>query len=287
MNIIKNVLYFNYLKEKISHMKKTVFLYVSLLNFCCLLYGQTNAFDEKSFFENMKASYYSLQSTPAQNISVLLTNHSIESFAKQEWKNPEIFPLQLIWLSPDRLFLSQLGVPSLTDSSKVIYTTEVNNLKSQFMDILFDLKRFYFSDIYTNISKNYKVVNKKDVVMVTFNTITNSDTIRFEYFFGLNGLCLKINSYSPSKNLKVETIPHFNTSKTKWIIGSWEVKMYTENEINTGYFVDINFKEKESILIPSEITLSVQRKTDIGKTFNEILKFRNFLFDQSLQYIEQ
>ena len=34
-------------------------------------------------------------------------------------------------------------------------------------------------------------------------------------------------------------------SKTKWIIGGWEVKMYSDNEVNTGYFVEIKFKEKE------------------------------------------
>ena len=250
------------------------------------VYSQNNSFDEKTFFENIRTSYYSLESTDTKNISVLVTNLATESFAKQEWKNPEIFPLQLMWLSPDRLFLSQQGVPSLTDSSKKMYTNLVSNLNSQIADILFDLKRFYFSDIYNNISENYKLLNKEEIVQVTFNYIINTDTTYYEYYFGLNGQCLRIVSFTPSTNLKVETVPYFKTSKTKWIIAGWEVKMYTNNEISTGYFVEINFKEKEDIWIPSEIIFSVQRKSAVGKTFNEVLKFRNFLFNQSLQYIE-
>ena len=63
------------------------------------VYSQNNSFDEKTFFENIRTSYYSLESTDTKNISVLVTNLATESFAKQEWKNPEIFPLQLMWLS--------------------------------------------------------------------------------------------------------------------------------------------------------------------------------------------
>lgn len=250
-------------------------------------FSQNSIFDEKLFFENIKTSYYSLESTNTKNISVLLTNFETESFAKQEWKNPEIFPLQLMWLSPDRMFLSQQGVPSLTDSSKKRYTALVNNLKSQITDILFDLKRFYFSDIYTNISEKYNVLNKEDVVQVTFSSIIDADTTYFEYYFGLNGLCLKIISFTPSSNIKVETIPYFETRKTKWIIGGWEVKMYSNNDIRTGYSVKLNFKDKKNIWIPAEIILSIQKKSALGKTFNEVIKFRNFLFNQSLHYIEQ
>jgi len=251
------------------------------------IYSQNVSFDEKTFFENLRTSYYSLESTDIKNISTLVTNLTTESFAKQEWKNPEIFPLQLIWLSPDRLFLSQQGVPSLRDSSKEKYSTLVNNLKAQITDILFDFKRFYFSDIYSNISENYRAVSSEDIVQVTFHSVINTDTTYHEYFFGLNGLCLRIVTFTPSTNVTIETIPYFKTSKTKWIISGWEVKMYSNNEINTGYFVELKFKEKENIWIPSEIVLSVQRKREIGKTFNEVLMFRNFLFNQSLHYIEQ
>jgi len=270
-------------------MKKIVLIAVVFFNICQVL-AQTdsvNSFDEKKFFENLKTSYYSLQATDTKNITVLLTNISTEEFAMREWKNPEIFPLQLMWLSPDRLFLSQQGAPTLSDSSQKVYTDLVNSLKSQITDILFDLKRFYFSDIYNFISEDYEVINKKDVVKVTFNSVVNTDTTYFQYFFGLNGLCLKILSFTPSQNLTVEVNPSFKTSKTKWIIAGWEVKMHRNNEISTGYFAELKFKEKENIWFPSEIILTVQRKTELGKTFNEVLKFRNLLLNQSLQYIDQ
>jgi hypothetical protein len=266
-------------------MKKILFsVFILYLGFT---FGQNTSFDEKQFFENLKTSYYSLQSTNTQNISVLITNLATESFAEQQWKNPEIFPLQLMWLSPNRLFVSQKGVPALTDSATKAYGNLVDNLKSQITDILFDLKRFYFSDIYNNIPEAYKIVNKNDVVLITFNSLINDDTTHYEYYFGLNGLCLNIISLTPSKHLKIETTPYFKTSKTKWITGGWEVKMYTENEVTTGYFVELKFKDKQNIWIPAEVILTVQRKSDLGKTYNEVLKFRNFLFNQPLHFIEQ
>lgn len=250
------------------------------------LFGQVKQIDEQAFFENLKSSYYSLKSTTNKNISVLLTNTGMETFALKEWNNNEIFPLQLIWIAPDRLFISQLGVPSLSDSSTITYTYLVNELKSQITDILFDLKRFYFSDIYSGIEENYKINNINDVVRVSFSSLIKTDTTFYEYYFGLNGLCLKVLSYTPAKNLKVETIPHFKISKTKWIIMGWEVHVYSEEEIQTGYFVEISYMEKKNIWIPKNIKLTVQRKTDLGKTFNEVLKFRNLLFNQSLHYME-
>lgn len=269
---------------------KKIALFATIFLNICQVYGQTdstNSFDEKMFFENLKTSYYSLNAANIKNITVLLTNISTEEFAKREWKNSEIFPLQLMWLSPDRLFLSQQGVPSLSDSSQKVYTSLVDDLKSQITDILFDLNRFYFSDIYNFISEDYNVENKKDVVKVTFNSVVNTDTTYYQYFFGLNGLCLKILSYEPSKNLTIETNPYFKTSKTKWIVGGWQVKMHSNKEISTGYFAELKFKEKKNIWFPTEIILTVQRKTELGKTFSEVLKFRNLLFNQSLQYIDQ
>lgn len=250
------------------------------------LFGQKDQIDEQAFFENIKSSYYSLKNTNAKNVSVLLTNASMETFASKEWNNHEIFPLQLIWIAPERLFISQLGVPSLSDSSTTTYTYLVNNLKSQITDILFDLKRFYFSDLYSGIEENYKIKNINDVVRVSFFSVIKTDTTFYEYYFGLNGLCLKVLSYTPSTNLKVETIPHFKINKTKWIIMGWEVHIYSDEEIQTGYFVEISFTEKKNIWIPQNIKLAVQRKTDLGKTYNEVLKFRNLLFDQPLHYME-
>lgn len=248
--------------------------------------SQTNTFDEKAFFENLQSSYYSLESTKTKNISVLLTNATTEAFAEKEWKNPEIFPLQLMWISPDRIFISQQGAPSLSDSMSIVYSEVVSNLKSQIKDILFDLKRFYFSSIYSTISEDYQLIHKEEIVQVKFFSTLQTDTTFFEYYFGLNGLCLKTISYTPSNNLIVETIPQFKINKTKWIISGWEVQIYSNDEIQTGYSIVINFKDKNNIWTLSNIIMYVQRKSNAGKTYNEVLKFRNFLLNQPLHYLE-
>lgn len=266
----------------------------TLLPLICIfftnIYSQTDlqdSFNEQAFFENLKSSYYSLESTHTKNISFFVTNLTVESFCSKEWKNPEIFPLQLIWLSPNRLFISQQGVPALSDSSKIVYSKLVNDLKNQIMNMLFSLKTFYFADIYNSIPENYQLNKKENLIQIKFSSTVQEDSTLYEYYFGLNGLCVKIISLTPAKNLKVEIYPNFKISKTKWIIEGWQVKIYNNNEIQTGYVVEMNYREKSGIWIPTDIVINVQRKEEEGKTFSEDLKFRNALFNQPMQYLEK
>jgi hypothetical protein len=244
-------------------------------------------FNEQEFFKEMQQSYYSLDATEVNNFTVLITNLRTEKFAAEQWKNSEIFPLQLIWLSADRLFLSEQGVPALNDSAKQVYDQLVGDLKKQITGVLFDLKRFYFNGVYKSISSNYTIRNIDDVVQIKFSTNVQQDTTYYTYFFGKNGLCLKIETETPKNNLKVETYPQFKIVKTKWLITGWEVQMSSNREIHTGLVIQLKNKLQQDIWIPSEMIINVQKATNKGTTFKDVVKFRNFLFNQPLQYIEQ
>ena len=264
--------------------KKILFFIFILTQF---LFSQEKDFNEQLFFQDMKNSYYSLSSTDVNNFTVLLQNIRTEKFAMENWKNNEIFPLQLIWLSSDRLFLSEQGVPALSDSAKKVYTGYLNDLKKQITGVLFDLKRFYLNGIYKSISSDYKINKIKDVVEIQFSTVFQSDTTLYRYYFGQNGLCLKIETVTPSNNSLVETYPHFKIIKTRWLITGWEVQMSTNGEIQTGFIITLNNKLLNDIWVPSEMIINVQQAKNKGTTFSDVVKFRNFLFNQPLQYIEQ
>ncbi|KAA3609846.1 MAG: hypothetical protein D8M58_08625 [Calditrichaeota bacterium] len=250
------------------------------------VYSQDTAFEEQAFFKKLEHSYYDLGSTGVKNFTVLLTNLRTEVFAKNNWNNKEIFPLQLIWHSSDRVFLAEQGVPALSDSSKKTYTPMVSDLKKQITGVLYDLKRFYFSGIDKSISQDYTLKKAGNFIEVKFNSVFEGDSTYFTYYFGENGLCLKIVAETPTKNTKVETYPHFKIVKTKWLVTGWEVQMSENNKIQTGFVINLKSKMYNDVWVPSDMMIAVQQTKTPGTTFNDSIKFRNFLFNQPLQFIQ-
>jgi hypothetical protein len=261
---------------------KIVFIFFAAICFC---YAQDSTLNEQEFFSNIKNSYYSLESTEKKNFTTFLTNISTETFAFENWKNSEIFPVQLIWFSPDRLFLSEQGYPALNDSLKIKYREMVSELKTQFQDILLNLRRFYFSGIYKSISQDYKIRTIENIVEVSFSTVTREDTVASIYYFGKNGLCLKIITHSKVQNLTEEIIPQFRIIKTKWLILNWKVQLKRNDVIEAGYLIELNNSLIEDIWVPSDIIITVQQSEIMGRTFQDVIKIRNYLFNQPLQFI--
>ncbi len=270
---------------KNKHSLKIQF-FILIVFFSTNLYSQEQTFNEQIFFKKIEQSYYALGATNINNFTVLLTNFRTETFAKENWKNSEIFPLQLIWLASDKMFLAEQGVPSLNDSTKNIFTPLVSDLKKQVTGTLFDLKRFYFNGIDKSISQEYSLRKIGDMVQVQFISAVESDTTYYTYYFGENGLCLKIISETPSTKVKIETYPHFRIVKTKWLITAWEVQMSRNNKIETGFTVSLKSKMFKEFWVPSEMHIAVQQSKTPGATYSDIIKFRNFLFNQPLQYIQ-
>ncbi len=257
-----------------------MFLFVLDISVC---QGQTVPFKEQQFFEKLQNSYYYLESTKTKNFTALLTNSATEQFAKTNWKNSEIFPLQVIWFAPNRIFLSEKGVPALNDSLKNIYSQHIQNLKIKVQDLLINLRQFYFNGFYNSISENYQILQSNDLVNLKFEKVSKSDTVKYAYQFGLNGLCLKITATSESDGTIVETIPVFKIVKTQWLIVGWSVKVIKNDVIQSGYAVSLKNSQAGKIWVPIEIIISVQDVNHLGKTFSDVLKIRNYLFDQSLQ----
>jgi len=251
------------------------------------LFSQETLFEEQLFFKKMEQSYYTLEATNINNFTVLLTNSRTETFAKNNWNNSEVFPLQLIWLSSNRVFLAEQGVPSLNDSTKKIYTPLVSDLKKQVTGVLYDLKRFYFNGIYKSISQEYSIRKINDLVELKFAAVNETDSTYFTYYFGENGLCLKIVAETPAKKIKIETYPHFKIVKTKWLVTGWEVQMSRNSIIETGFIVNLKSKFYNENWVPTEMLITVQQSKSLGTTFTDEIKFRNFLFNQPLQYIQQ
>ena len=118
-----------------------------------------------------------------------------------------------------------------------------------------------------------------------FLEISKTDTVTSVYWFGQNGLCLKILESSSSQGTVIETTPLFKVVKTKWLVVGWSVKIIKNGNIEAGYSVTLKNRQAGKIWVPIEIMISVQEANHAGKTFTDVLKLRNYLFDQSLQII--
>ncbi len=247
------------------------------------VFCQDIIFDEQGFFENLKISYYTLEETNLNNVVSLVTSAKIENFAEKNWKNSEIFPLQMIWVKPNSIYLSEQGVPPIPDENQISYRQSVEALKQQFKTILLDLQRFYINGIYTSISNDYQLVQNNQTIQVSYSMNLDGNTIDYRYTFGLNGLCLKIETFYHRDNNKVTTYPKFRTVKTKWICEGWEVQVSNQDQIRSGYLVLLKNRVVQDIFVPIEISIEAQKNT--GEKFTEIIKIKNYLFNQPLQLL--
>ncbi|MGD9899396.1 MAG: hypothetical protein AB7T22_09740 [Calditrichaceae bacterium] len=266
-------------------MEKSVLWKVFFLLFLSLspCLSQDINFDEQAFFENLKTSYYTLEQSKLNNVVSLVTSTKIERFAENNWQNAEIFPLQMIWVKPNSIYLSEQGVPPLRDENQISYHQSVDALKEQFKTILLDLQRFYINGIYASIGNDYTLIQDENTVRVSFSMNQVGGLIDYEYTFGINGLCLKIETYYHYDNNKVTTYPKFRIVKTKWICEGWEVQVSNQDQIRNGHLVLLKNRVVQDIFVPIEISIEAQKNT--GEKFTEIIKIKNYLFNQPLRLL--
>jgi hypothetical protein len=131
------------------------------------------------------------------------------------------------------------------------------------------------------------LVKKKQVVEIIFTEIEDSLATQFKYTFGMNGLCLKIETVYLDQNRIIVTYPSFKTVKTKWLCEGWEVQIFENEEVVSGFAVKLDNRFIDNVWVPTAVNLEVQKKAEPGKTYVDQLKFRNYLYNQSLQLLDQ
>jgi hypothetical protein len=246
---------------------------------------QEKDFNEQEFFKKIKESYYTLNGTGAKNFTSLITNSGMESFAEEQWNNKEIFPFQLIWFAPGKLYLSQQGVPTIKEGKFKEYQDIINGLKGQLKGVFIDLQRFYISGLYGNINDDYLIKHNDQIIEISFEAGDQDNRTQFNYTFGLNGLCLKIETLNPDTSTRVVTYPKFKTVKTKWLCSGWVVQNIKNDEIKSGFEVQLKNSLVNNIWVPYEILIIVQKTEEMGNTYTDIIKIKNYLFNQAVELL--
>ena len=247
------------------------------------LFAQQNNFDEQDFFRKLNESYYTLKSSGYQNMTAFISSLKFEKFAKEVWKNKEIFPIQLMWFRPNKLYLSERGVPAFDKSKQKEYKDLINGIKQQLRGILVDLSMYYITGLYNTILDNYTLRHNEQAVQITYETGKGEDLTKTKLLFGYNGLLLETQIIYPAQNKVILILPFFRLVKTKWLIDRWQVQTSVNGEIVNGFEIKLESTLVNNIWVPANIIISVKKAEDPENTYYDVLKFRNVMFNQSLE----
>lgn len=257
---------------------------ILLFSLSSILFAQEKEFNEQDFFNRIKTSYYNLSDTGTKNFVALATSKKMELFAKEAWDNSEVFPLQLIWFNPDKLYLAQQGVPKIAQDKYQEYQEILDGLKMQLRGILPDLQRFYLGGFYDSINPDYTLQHNEEAVQITFTTNDPSGETKVKYLFGYNALNLLIQIDYPQQNKQIVIYPKFKTVKTKWLCTGWSVQTYVDSKIQNGFNLTLKNRLINEAWVPVDILIEVQKSESKDQTFYDEIRLRNFLFNQSIEF---
>ena len=151
-----------------------------------------DSFDKDEFIYRAKTIYHSLRTQGLDNYSCWLTS---DLFLEKTQKiyNQELYPLELIWKAPNKLYYIKRPVPVLEDT---LQNSETETLRMDMLQavkgILIDWQRFSAGNILDDLPETYLVTSKDDSVYLTYEIYEDGKPIKVFMHFGKNGLCLKI-----------------------------------------------------------------------------------------------
>lgn len=270
-------------QQKKQKAKWPVLFLISCIFSMANLMAQNEMFNKQDFFNRLNNSYYKLSDTGLKNMTISVTSLKMDRFSEEVWPNTKVFPIQLTWLNPNRIFISQVGVPKISEDQYKNYQEIVDGLKMQLTGILLDLQRFYFNGVVESIPDDYVLQTNEEAVQVSFSSKDNVGVTKVKYLFGYNGKNLLLQIYYPSQNKQLNIYPEFKTVKNKWFCTGWSVQTYQNNEIISGFNVTLKNRYVNEVWVPGEIIIKVQQAEKQGQTFYDVIKLENFLFDQPVE----
>ena len=264
-------------------MIKKIILLICFLYLPLNIFAQQENFDEQDFFRRLEESYYTLKSSGYQNMTAFVSSLKFEKFAQKTWNNTEVFPIQLMWFYPNKLYLSERGVPAFDKSKQKEYRELLEGIKQQMRGILVDLSMYYITGLYNTILDNYKLRHNEQAVQITYETGKDNDLTKTKLLFGYNGLLLETQIIYPAQNKVIIILPTFRLVKTKWLIDRWQVQTSINGEIVNGFEIKLESTQVNNTWVPANIIISVKKADDPENTYYDVLKFRNIMFNQSLE----
>jgi hypothetical protein len=229
--------------------------------------------------------YYVLSQTEIKNFSAWVTSNLFAEKA-QNFTKEDIYPVEIIWHRPDKLFFIQRPIKAENDSVYQILEKYQHSLQKELKAILLDWKRFCVKPLLSELPPNFLFKNNGDTVIFSFRRTEAKDSLDIDIFLGKNGYCLKIVSHDRKTNQRILTYPTYTYSGNKWICAGWLVQIQDGDEITNAYTVRITNKTVNNVLLPETFVMQLQTKRETEQIFRREYQFLNIRVDRDLKIIE-
>jgi hypothetical protein len=229
--------------------------------------------------------YYVLSETDIKNFSAWVTSSVFVEKAKNLTKE-EVYPLEMIWYTPDKLYFILLPINIENDSVYQILMQYQRSLQKELKAILMDWKRFCVTPLLSDLPPDYQFKDRGDTVVFSFKRTEQKDSLDIEVFLNKNGSCLKIISHNPETDQRIMTYPSYIYSGNKWVCAGWLVQIQEGEEITNGYTIKVVNKTVNNVLLPDTFIMQLQTRHEMGQIFRREYGFRNIRVDRDLKILE-
>ena len=238
-----------------------------------------------SLVERVSKMYYVLSATDIKNFSAWVTSNVFVEKTKNLTEE-KIYPLEIIWYTPDKLYFIQRPINTEDDSVYQILAKYQQSLQKELKAILLDWKRFCVTPMLSDLPPDYQFTDRGDTVIFSFERVEQNDSIDVDIFLGKNGSCLKIISYDRRIDQRILTYPSYKYSGNKWVCAGWLVQIQEGEEITNAYTVKVVNKTIENVLLPDTFVMQLQTKRESGQIFRREYRFRNIRVNRDLKIVE-
>jgi hypothetical protein len=244
-------------------------------------------FDPQLFLYRINVYYYNLHVTNLENFSSWITSDEFERKTENIFQE-EVFPLEMIWTKPNRVFFIKRSLPTVNDSTEYKYIEKLRlDLLNELKGIIKNWQRFHAGMLLENMPQNYLLHANKDTVYLRYETLTDSGKSTISIDFNDKGKCLKINSTYHDKDKIILFYPSYSWYEKKWLSTGWVVNIFKSGKIVNECDIKVVSQKVGNYLLPDKI--SINKKT-LGlnvqdKKYFRIYKFRNILTNKNLKII--
>jgi hypothetical protein len=244
--------------------------------------------DSVSFLQKVKSSYYSVQSTALPNFSQWVTSDYFRERMKGVLGEGE-YPLEMIWIGPDRLFFIKLPLLSAIDS---IQSDAVQNLQLEMQQelkgILIDWQRFYGGEILSGVPPRSvcSLSSSRDTVLIKFEIMEQEQKIDVCFYFGENGLCLKLKLHYRESARDILIYPTFDYIDGRWLCSGWQTQIIENGDVQSGFLVQIVSEKVDRYWLPKKLNMQLQTTKIKDVVYKREYYFANTLLNRSIQLVE-
>jgi hypothetical protein len=258
-----------------------------LLLLCLLLSRPVPAqLDTVAFFQKVNSLYYTVESSGLQNFSMWVTSdyfrENIDSLHLLE-----DYPLEIIWIKPNRIsFIKRpLSITSDTSKSRLIGKWQME-MYQELKGLLIDWQRFYGGGILDDLPPHYTLAVRQDTVLIRYQATEQGKKMEVCHYFGKNGLSLKLRFIYVDSGDEIHIYPVFDYLGAKWLCIGWEVQLLKNNEVSSGFIVQVFSAKTDGYWLPKKIIMQLQTRQNDTIIFKREYDIVNVMIDRPLKYME-